>query len=102
MKDIGFGNELEKTKAIENLLKDGKFLKSNETSYQFFKDNPAIYTTLKTINDLKSSKNMVGLTDKYVTQLAKQIADIQQRAQMSWDQANTQWQQEHPGSGSGG
>jgi hypothetical protein len=81
LKNNGFGGDLDKVKFNENFLK---------------KNYPDLYTTLKTISDLKSSKNMVGLTDKYVLQAVKQLADIQQKAQMSWDQANTQWQQEHP------
>jgi hypothetical protein len=81
LKKIGFGDDLTKVKFNENYLKT---------------NHPDLFTTLKTISDLKSSKNMVGLTDKYVTQVIKQLADIQDRAQMSWDDANTQWQQEHP------
>lgn len=81
LKNNGFGGDLDKVKFNENFLK---------------KNYPNLYTTLKTISDLKSSKNMVGLTDKYVLQAVKQLADIQQKAQMSWDDANTQWQQEHP------
>jgi hypothetical protein len=83
LKQAGFGDDLNKVKFNENWLKQ---------------NHPDLFTTLKTISDLKSSKNMVGLTDKYVTQVIKQLADIHERAQMSWDDANTQWQQEHPGS----
>lgn len=82
LRDFGVGDELNKTKAIENYLS---------------KNHPDVFQTLKTIADLKSSKNEVGLVDKYITQLAKQLGDIHQAAQTSWNQANQQWQQQHPG-----
>jgi uncharacterized protein YukE len=82
LKQLGLGDELNKTKTVEN----------------YFKNNhPAVFQTLKTISDLKSSKNQVGLVDKYVTQLVKQLGDIHEKAQSSWDDANQQWQQDHPG-----
>jgi hypothetical protein len=82
LKNNGFADQLTNLKFNENWLKQ---------------NHPDLFTGLKTISDLKSSKNMLGLTDKYVTQVVKQLSDIQERAQMSWDDANSQWQQQHPG-----
>ncbi|MFD7921399.1 hypothetical protein ACFV3R_19490 [Streptomyces sp. NPDC059740] len=61
---------------------------------------PAAYPTLKAIADAKSSKNYVGLADKFALTLGKSLTGIQQQAEQAWA-ASDQQQAQEPAQGEG-
>ena len=46
---------------------------------------PAVYPHLKAVSDADSSKNYVGLGVKAATGFARQLTDIQERAEAAWN-----------------
>ncbi|MFB7293561.1 WXG100 family type VII secretion target [Actinacidiphila glaucinigra] len=51
---------------------------------------PAAYPYIKTLSDAKSSKNYIGLADKFALTLGKSLTDIQQQAEQAWAASNQQ------------
>jgi hypothetical protein len=58
---------------------------------------PAAYPYLKTISDAKSSKNYIGLADKFTLTLGKSLTGIQQQAEQAWAASDQQDQQSQMG-----
>lgn len=54
---------------------------------------PAAYPYIKTLSDAKSSKNYIGLADKFALTLGKSLTDIQQQAERAWSASDQQSQQ---------
>jgi hypothetical protein len=87
--DKGFGADIDKAKFVDNWLKN---------------NHPDAYPYLKTVSDVKSSKNYVGLADKAALTYGREVADVHQQAEQAWQRADEHWQQERadPAHGSNG